>query len=75
MSNCVFESSSLRATNESLKEQNEEIFRSYQKECDKASELQLELKKTSRQLKKAAEQIELREKDSVKVEELIARVR
>ena len=60
----------MNTINEDLKEQNEELSKCYQSESEKAAQYKSELKKVSKQVKKLEEKLGVREKDSMKVEEM-----
>lgn len=64
----------MKAENEILKVQNDDIFRRQQKEYEKAVQLQSELQKKSKELKKVSERADASEKNLAMVEEIMAQV-
>lgn len=64
----------LSEANDNLKAQNEEITKNFQSESEKASQYKSELKKATKQVKKLEEKLGMREKDSMKLDEMTDQV-
>jgi len=64
----------LSEANDNLKAQNEEITKNFQSESEKASQYKSELKKATKQVKKLEEKLGMREKDSMKLDEMTGQV-